>query len=351
MKSISLLLATRTFRARRAAIYQKMAFGLRRGGTPSGELKAMYANSVRRKSSLAPVYGYWYESLRGRAAGRLARAMQGTIPDTEYGLLRIAEDNQALAHGFEFLAVSVMRVNEMRRSFIDTIRSVAIPVAILCGLIIGIDMYFFPLVEDTLPRREWPIITRLVAVVAEQMGSILTAMVLAMPVVIAAWTVSLSRMTGPARKAFERLPLFYTKYRDFQCVIFQVNLAFLREANVSPRAALEKIESISTPYMRWHVRAMLGMLNKEASNFGDVLVSTGLFKPDLADLISDYARWSDWQTQMRSIAETSMDIVTDEVKRFGPLVQQILQVVIGLIIFIIMAASAAAMIKTMGKGI
>jgi type II secretory pathway component PulF len=351
MKAVSLFFATRTFRARRAAIYQKMAFGLKRGGTPSGELKAMYANSVRRRSSLAPVYKYWHESLRGRAAGRLARAMQYTIPESEYGLLRIAEDNQALAHGFDFLSVSVKRVNEMRRSFIDALRSVAIPVVLLCGLIIGIDIYFFPLVEDTLPRREWPVLTRLVASVAHQMGSILTGLVFAMPLLLAAWAWSLPRLTGPLRTAAEHIPLLYTKYRDFQCVIFQVNLAFLREANVSPRSALEKIESIATPYMRSHVQAMLGKLNKEATNFGDVLVSTGLFKPDLADLISDYARWPDWQTQMRSIADTSLDIVTDEVKRFGPLIQQILQVVIGVIIFIIMAASAAAMIKTMGKGL
>ena len=351
MKALSLFFATRTFRARRAAIYQKMAFGLKRSGTPAGELKAMYTNAVRRKSSLAPVYKYWYESLRGHAAGRLARAMQGTIPDSEYGLLRIAEDNQALAHGFEFLSVSVTRVNEMRRSFLDAVRSVAIPTVLLCGLIIGIDAYFFPLVEDTLPRREWPVLTKLVASVAHEMGNILTVMVFAMPILIGAWVWSLPRLTGPVRLAAEQLPLLYTKYRDFQCVIFQVNLAFLREANVSPRAALEKILSISSPYMRAHVAAMLGNLNKEATNLGDVLVSTGLFKPDLADLISDYARWPDWQTQMRSIADTSMDIVTDEVKRFGPLMQQVLQVVIGLIIFIIMAASAAAMIKTMGKGI
>lgn len=351
MNVVTLFFAKRTFLSRRAAIYQKIAFGLKRSGTPAGELKAMYANSVRRKSSMSPVYQYWHESLRGHAAGRLARAMKGTIPESEYGLLKIAEDNQVLAKGFDFLAISVTRVNEMRRAFIDALRSVAIPVLLLCGLIIGIDIYFFPLVEDSLPRREWPIVTRLVASVAHQMGNILLAFVVLLPAMIALWQWSLPRLTGPTRLAAERVPLLYNKYRDFQCVLFQVNLAFLRESNVPPRSSLQEIEKISTPYMKWHVRAMLKKLDKEATNFGDVLVSTGLFKPDLADLISDYARWPDWQLQMRSIADTSMDIVTDEVKRFGPLMQQVLQVVIGLVIFIIMAASAAAMIKTMGKGI
>jgi type II secretory pathway component PulF len=351
MKSLSLLLAKRTFMARRAAIYEKMAFGLNRGGTPAGELGAMYANSLKRKSSLAPVYKYWHESLRGHAAGRLARAMRGTIPDSEYGLLRIAEDNQALVQGFKFLALSVTRVNQMRSAFIDAIRSVIIPVVLLCAGIIGIDLYFFPLMEDTLPRREWPIVTRLVANVAHSMGSILIAMAVLMPVLIALWIWSLPRLKGPIRLAAERLPLIYNKYRDFQCVIFQVNLAFLREANVAPRSALEKIEEISSPYMKSHVSVMIQRLDKDATNFGDVLVSTGLFGPDLAELISDYARWPDWHSQMRAIANTSMDIVTDEVKKYGPLMQQVLQVLIGLIIFIIMAASASALIKVMGKGL
>lgn len=351
MKAISLFFAKRTFLGRRSAIYEKIAFGLKRGGTPAGELRAMYANSVKRKSSLAPVYRYWHESLMGHAAGRLARAMRGTIPDSEYGLLMIAEDNQSLVQGFEFLALSVKRVNEMRSAFVDAIRSVTIPVALLCAMIIGIDVYFFPLMEDTLPRSDWPIVTKLVAGVAHQMGNFLLAMTVMMPVLIALWLWSLPRLTGPLRSAAERLPLLYSKYRDFQCVIFQVNLAFLRDANVSPRLSLEKIESISSPYMKSHVRVMLTKLNKNATNFGDVLVSTGLFSPDLSELISDYARWPDWHSQMRAIANTSMDIVTDEVKKYGPLMQQLLQVAIGVIIFIILAASSSALLKVMGKGI
>lgn len=348
MQALSLFLARRTFQGRRAAIYQKMAFGLQRGGTPANEFRAMYRNAVKRRSSLIPIYRHWDESLRGRAAGRMARAMQGTIPDSEYGLLAIAEENQSLVQGLEFLALSVRRVGEMRNSFVSAIRSTALPLILLCSGIIGIDMYFFPLMEDTMPRRDWPIITKLVATVAHELGSLLSVLMLALPALLALWVWSLPRFTGPARSFAERwLPLVYSKYRDFQCVMFQVNLAFLREANVSPRMSLVRIESIASPYIKSHVEIMLKKLNKDATNFGEVLVSTGLFSPDLAELISDYARWSDWHSQMRSIADSAMDIVTEDVKKLGPRMQDLLQLAIGAVIFIIMAASSSAMVKVM----
>lgn len=348
MKAISLFFSKRVFQSRRAAIYRKMAFGLARGGTPAGEFLAMYQNAQKRKSSLVAIYQHWYETLRGSGAGHMARSMQGTIPESEYALLAIAEKNRSLVEGLEFLSISVTKVNEMRNGFVDAIKSTILPVILIVVGIIGIDAYFFPLLEDTMPRREWPIVTKLVASVAHEIGTIMSVFVLLFPILLTAWIWSLPRFTGRSRSFAERwIPLLYNKYRDFQCVMFQVSLAFLREAGVSPRMSLVRIESMASPYMKYHVGQMLAKLDKDATNFGEVIVSTGLFSPDLSELISDYARWADWHSQMRGIADSSMEIVTHDVKKLGPMLQTLLQLSIGLIIFIVMAAAASAMVKVM----
>lgn len=351
MISLRLLFARRIFQRRRAAIYEKMAFGLHRGGTPSNEFRAMYSNSVKRKSSLMPVYRHWHDTLRGAAAGRMALAMKSTIPESEYGLLAIAEENQALVKGLQFLAISVNKVNQMRKAFIDALRSTALPMMMLIAGVIAIGEYFYPFLEDSMPRSEWPTITKIVAATAQQMGSILSFVSMLIPALIVFWLWSLPRLTGPFRSTLERLPLLYTKYRDFQCVMFQVNLAFLREAGVAPRKSLLEIERMSTPYMRWHVAAMIKKLDKDARNFGDVIVSTGLFNPDLSELISDYARWSDWHTQLRAIADASMDIVTDDVKRLGPFMQDLLQLTMGAVILVLMGSSSVAIVKVLSGSI
>lgn len=351
MKSLRLFIAKSVFQRRRAAIYEKMAFGLHRGGTPSNEFRAMYRNSVKRKSSLMPVYRHWHDTLRGSAAGRMALAMKDTVPESEYGLLAIAEENQALVKGLQFLAISVKKVNQMRKAFTDALRSTSLPMLMLVAGIIAIGQYFYPLLEDSLPKSQWPTLTKIVAATAQQMGSILSVVVMLIPAFLIFWLWSLPRLTGPIRLTLERLPLLYTKYRDFQCVMFQVNLAFLREANVAPRKSLLEIERMSTPYMKWHLNAMIAKLDKEAHNFGDVIVSTGLFNADLSELISDYARWSDWHTQLRAIADASMDIVTDDVKRLGPFMQQMLQLTMGGVILILMASSSVAIVKVLSGSI
>jgi type II secretory pathway component PulF len=349
MKSLGLILATQVFQRRRAAIYEKMAFGLTRGGTPGNEFKAMYQNSVKRKSTLVPVYRHWYDTLRGSAAGRMALAMKDTVPEAEYSLLAIAEANQSLVKGLEFLAISVRKSAEMRKAFTDALRSSALPIFMLIAGIIAIDLYFFPMLEDSLPRREWPTLTKIVAATAHQMGTFLTYFAMMIPALLVFWYWSLPRLTGRPRVTLERLPLLYTKYRDLQAVMFLVNLAFLREAGASPRTSLIQIESMATPYVKSHVSAMIKKLDKEAINFGDVIVSTGLFNPDLAELISDYARWSDWHQQLRSIADTSMEIVTDDVKRLGPFMYQLLQLTMGFIIFILLASSSSAIVKVLSS--
>lgn len=347
MKWLTLAFARYAFNSRRAEIYRKMAFAFQRGGTPKTEFAAYYKNAKEYKSALTPIYRDWHESLRGSAAGRMALAMKGTIPDSDYSLIAVAEENMSLPDGLEFLAISVERVNEMRSSLVDAVRFVALPMLLIIGGVLGIDAYFFPLLEETVARRDWPIVTKLVASVAHQMGSIATLTVALMPALIFLWLWSLPRLKGKPRIYLEKLPLLYSKYRDYQCVMFQMNLAFLREANVSPRVALVRIQKFSTPYMAWHIERMLSRLTKKAENFGDVLVSSGLFNKDLAELLSDYSRYTDWHTQMRTIANSSLNIVAADVKKLGPRLQTTLQLSIGALMFTIMAAAAAAMAKVM----
>jgi type II secretory pathway component PulF len=238
----------------------------------------------------------------------------------------------------------VSQVEEMREAIVSAFMSVWLPVAMLIGLFAGVDAYFFPTIEDSMPRKDWPFITKMVASIAHNISSVVGVGTIVLAVLVALWLYSLPRWHGTGRQLAEKT-LFYSKYRDYQCALFLVNLAFLMEANFAIRESLEKISMHVNGYMKSHVDGILAKLNKDATNSGEALVSTGLFSEELADLMTNYTRWHDWHTQIRGISDAALTIVTRDVKKLGPSIQSGLQLVLGVCVMVVFASGAMASVK------
>ena len=346
IKFFELRNAKAIFLKRRSKIYSQMAFSLGHDAHPPTEIKDMYKLAKRRGSPVAAVYRSWYEQISGKAAGRVALAMQGTIPTTEYALLASAEETHKLAQGFHFLSDAVTKIEEMRHAISSAFKKVWLPGAMLVGIFVGCDKFFYPTLEESLPRKSWPFLTKAVSGFASEIASVIGIMAILIPCLVAIWYYSLSRWTGRSRGIAEKT-VIYSKYRDFQCALFMVNLAFLMEANHSPREALMRIFEHSNKYIRWHIQGMLDKLNKSASNAGEALVCTGLFNEEVGDLLSNYARWGDWHKKIREIANSALQVVTDDIKRFGPTLDNGLQLLIGLCVMIVFASGAVAIVEVM----
>ncbi|HYD60574.1 MAG TPA: hypothetical protein VEC35_09480 [Noviherbaspirillum sp.] len=342
--NIRLWFASLVFKKRRARIYEQIAFALERGAPPIAEIAQMYSNAVKRHSSVAAVYNDWLEKMRGTTAGRLAPAMKSTIGTNEYALIASAEETNTLAEGLKFLADSALRIEEMQRAVVDAVKTVWIPAVLLLTIFWGVDEFFFPMLTDSIPRKEWPFLTKIVSGVTSRVGSIVSFLMFVAPVIVVAWYLSLSRWGSRAGTFWDRTPL-YSKYRDFQCALFLTNLAFLMNAGHPPRESLERMLKYSTAYMRTHIERMLKALSNKSTNTGVALVGTGLFNEEIGDLLVNYTRWTDWTKQVRPIANSALAIVTEDVKKFGPKLQELLQLLIGLSLMVVFAAGAIATAK------
>lgn len=348
--SISLIFAKQAFQSRRANAYRLLAFALGKGASPMEEFEALLKTAKERKSRFVPIYHEWLTQLTGSAAGKMALSMRNTIPASEYALLASAEQTGRMKEGLEFMAGSVSQIEEMRSAISRALTSVMLPVLLLVSLIWGVDQYFFPSVEESVARKSWPFLSKVVADMAHHIGSIVAAGVVVVPVLLMLWIWSLPRLTGPWRRVLE-MTVFYNKYRDYMCCIFLVNLQFLMDAGHSPLEALERIAALSNGYMKWHIEKMLHQIVTRSINVGDALLSTGLFNRDLAELMSNYARWADWHEQIGSIAKSALKIVTDDVSRLGPSVQAWLKLAVGGILLVVFGAGALALSKVLLVGL
>jgi type II secretory pathway component PulF len=327
-----------------------MAFALRKDQTPKGEFEAMADSAKNLKSPLEAVYREWIYQLEHKTAGNVSQALRTTIPQSEYVLLASAEETSSLAQGLEFVARSVDRIEEMRRVIVDALRIAILPVIMLFGIIYGVDAFFFPSIEESLPRKSWPFVTKFVADVAHDVGSIVVVLSVLIPALLALWSYLLPRLTGKMRRLAE-LTVFFNKYRDYSCCLFLVNMQFLMDANLPPREALERILKSSSPYMRWHLNLMLDAIVTRGMEVGKALTSTGLFNASLTELMADYARWSDWHTQIGDIAASALELVARDVKRMGPRIENAVKLTLGSVVLIVLAAGGLAMSKLLAVGL
>ncbi|MDO8336491.1 MAG: hypothetical protein Q7T74_06980 [Candidatus Saccharibacteria bacterium] len=346
-QKIKFSLARGAFLKRRASVYSQLAFALEHESDPKSEIENLLKIAKMRQSELEPVYLEWVKRFEVKA-GRLALAMKGTVEESERTLIASAEETQNLASGLRFLARVTKQVQEMAKSIRSAFMSIVFPSVILFFVILFVDGYFFPILSESVPRSDWGAYPRAVASVAHFAKELVSFGSVFGLIAVFIWKASLPKWTGKFRTVLEKTPL-YGKYRDLQCALFLMNLSFLTTAEIAPRDALERIQRHATPYIRSHIGTMLLALDARASDFGRVLVSTGLFNRELGDLIANYTRWTDWHTQLEEIATEAMDIVVRDLTELSPKIKEFLMAAVGVIVLILISSVALIILAMLRK--
>lgn len=158
------------------------------------------------------------------------------------------------------LAVSIMRA---RAAAIGKfIGSMIYPVAIFTLSVIGIasmSMYVLPELGKLVPANKWTPLGRTVMATGNFIATFGPFIVL-MLIAAVGWTAwSLPRLTGPLRESLDRFPP-WSLYRKYQAASFMMNLSMLLAADVKIKEALNHLAQRSTPYVSWHLRAMVRRL-------------------------------------------------------------------------------------------
>lgn len=313
LRKIGLLRAKRSFQNRRAEVYDSIAFGLaHERSNPKIEINALLEKSRALNSKVTPIYEKWsFEFLRYPS---LSKSIAGTVPESERTLIASAEETQNLKEGLTFLARFIRKIDEVSGQIFRALGSIAPKVVILVFLIFFISDYFIPSIQETVGNKLSA--SAKVSVQAFHYSKIFIAWgILGLSALLAfVWYPSLAKWTGKTRRRFEFI-IFYSKYRDIQAALLLMNIAFLTQSHFTERRSLETIRKNATPYIKWHIDEMLSNMNRNATDFGRILISTGLFNRELSELILSYTRWTDWHTQLEKIASQALDIVVRDLKK------------------------------------
>lgn len=269
--------------------------------------------------------------LQGLSNGRpFYKTLQYWVPSSEVMLISAAENGGRLAEGLKEANYLTEATNKIRSSLIG---SVIYPLFLFIG-VIGIMLfttyYLIPMFKELLPLSEWPEhsyayyqVTQLV----RDYGLIFLALI----GIIGAFTISLmpNMPHGVIRSKLDKTPLF-SLYKTMTSASFLLSVSGQVQAGVPIHAAITKVRSISSVWVKSHCDEMLRNMNN-GSNPG-MAMNTGLLDAEIADDIMAYSKLSSFTDAMHRLGERIVERTVKKISSLSSVNTGLLLVVIAVLL-------------------
>ena len=278
---LSVAKASRKFAKELPSYYEALAVRLESvSGKPMYELfsddaqrYAVDEDGNHKPSSRSVLSAYWAEKLP-LVGGDLAKAFEGTVPSEDVTLIRLGQSmgNEALPSTFKDMARISGLIQRAKSLFFGTTA-----VAILAAVIVLVTLIATPLVTAPMlkslylgmPVEYYPASANRLFAIASVLDAVLIFLLftLAATAYFVVW--SLPNFTGPARKKLDRY-FVWRLYRDFKGALFLATLSTMTKPRGSGsntlEQALSQMQEGSTPYIAWHIEAMLDNISSVPRN-------------------------------------------------------------------------------------
>jgi type II secretory pathway component PulF len=296
------------FMPKRGDFYADMADAIGDGMSILDYLEKRKSRALKRKNSLAGLFGRWTN--RHAEKGSFSKAIAGTVPVMDTMIIHSSEITGKLNIGLAFLSKTVEETKKMQSAVVAAIAMPIFLCVLLTFIIVGYSFFLVPILTGIIPPEKWPPMGKVlyaVAMFVRHYGIFVLIFIIG---TISVFFWSFSNWTGSVRDRLDRY-LPYSIYRDYNGAIFLVTLASLLKSGISVGDGLKIIKDASPKWLSRHLAMMLFNLNSKSS--AAQALNTGLLGEDLADRVEDYGERASFQQAIDKIGFKAIDIVTSRV--------------------------------------
>lgn len=309
------LLARALFYWNRDEVYNSLIRSMEQGGserTPLFSAVFQLKGDLAAERNSAIAIAHYGIKNRLESGLTLAEAMRPVIPADEAMMIDSGEANGRV--------VEALRSANHAKNVSDKIGSVvraalAEPIVSACSLLLTsvvMGALIWPQYLETTPRQYWDTWAYLIFDLQIKSAKYWPATCVVF-VLVGLYRWSLSKFTGPVRKALDSIPPWST-YRDERATSVFVSLGALIEAGLTIDQALARISRESNRYMQWHLEAI--RLRYEADPSKPIqALDTGLFSKRMLDLVAEAAAQRSFDATLQNVGRQSMDEIVKSVKR------------------------------------
>lgn len=247
--------------ADRLKLYEELAFLLSNRQRLNVALENMLTSALDGGLDAARSAVWLQDILDGLNHGLpLDQAMAGWIPRQECAIISAGVQDGKMVEALGRASTVVRGISEMKSSVYSQLAYPVILLSVVTGLLNMIHAHFLPPLERMMPREEWTGALWWLGISAEvvaEQGIWLGMLTL----LFVAWIIwSLPNVTGRPRKVMDTF-MPWSLYRDFQGVVFLLNIAALLGANVKTLDALNKLAQHASPWLLERLNAIRRRVN------------------------------------------------------------------------------------------
>lgn len=280
----------------------------------------------RNNQGQAAMYNKW---LAGLDVGSLAEAMKGDVPETDIMIIAAFETSGRLAEGLKFLSKTIRTTKKMKSSMAVALGGPSFALFLGFGILFLHAYMLTPILVQIYPVEEWPLAGRILYPISQIVSNYGIYLSLAIVALIIAFGFSIKRWYGDKRVIVDNW-IGYSMFRDFNGAMFLTSLAALMKAGTGVMEGLVKLQSMSTPWMRWHIDKMIRRLDVEASEPAQAL-DTGALPQEVTDRIIDYGRRSSFIEAMSMIGIESMERTEAKIAKSAKGVNTAMLIMVGIL--------------------
>lgn len=289
--------AAARFRKHRARYYENLA-GKLSAGRGNIKLLEIFERDAQRYPGepLGVLSAYWADVYANNGAN-LAEAWQGTFPDDEVSIVRIAADagdGAALLTALQDISRIAKLTDKVKSGVIATLSAGVI------GISIALTMAtIFPIVAATkfqeiygfIPLDQWGPKGKSFVNHAERVKAYGLYIVAALVVLASYVQWTLNNLTGPAREWLDQKVVLYRTIRDIKGALFLSTMATLtrKRGNVmfTMRQSLETFAaSVRSGWMRWRVQQVIDGIDA-TGGVGSDAFNTNLLSKEMFYFLRD----------------------------------------------------------------
>lgn len=321
--------AKRAFKGIRAEFYENMADSMEDGEALPVFLENNKALASRFKLSTAPLFEHWERRFKNNG-GIFSEAINGTVPPSDYMLLRVAEESAKMPEMLRLLSSSIEDVKGMKSVIVGALALPAFLVVFSLFLLVFFASNLGPILLSFSPPEQWPAAGRFsynMGLFLKARGWILVPFV-AGAGYVASW--SFDSWTGGVRDRLDKFPP-YSIYAAYNSAIFLVTLSALQETGKTISVALQLLRSSAPPWMRRHISKMLYNMESRGQGQADAM-NTGMFSREVTAMIVNYGRRSNFEEAISRLGKKALQLTTKRVKTQSAVLSVVALIVVGLFV-------------------
>ncbi|PPC84790.1 MAG: hypothetical protein CTY35_00270 [Methylotenera sp.] len=329
--------ARSSFLSNRADFYEDMAAALDDKSDPVTELTNLRERAEKRKKTgQVKLYSRW---VKGMDRGLMYNALKDDAPKTDLMIMSAFEQAGRLSEGLRFLSKVVTLAGNMRSAIQGAVITPIIVLIIISAILALHAFMLIPVLEQIIKPEDWPLpgkMLRPTALFIKEYGIYIAPMIVA---ALIGFKVSVTKWTGPRRVKFDNhLP--YSIFRDYNGALFLTSLAALMKAGNGVLESLKQLESMSTPWMKWHIQQMIVRLDSNSAQPA-IALDTGAIPRAVMDRIIDYGKRSSFVEAMNVIGLQSMARTEAKISQSAKVMNIIMMLFAGLLFVIVILGTVS----------